>query len=190
MQTNLLWTGREYYSLENCLVSTTDSGSEINSTIIGHYEGKIYQVDYCIKTNQHWETVYAEINSRHSDRVQRVWLEGDGKGNWKSEGKEESRFNGCIDIDIPLTPFTNTLPINRLNLTPNQAQEIQVIYIDLLERQIRPVRQKYTRLSASEYHYENVPNDFEANLRVDESGLVVDYPSLFVRTAALKANYR
>jgi hypothetical protein len=171
-------------------VCTTDAGSEITSTIIGYYDKKIYRVEYIIKTNSNWETMFFEINSRHSNHIQLIRFEGDGKGNWMSNGKQADQFNGCIDIDIPLTPFTNTLPINRLKLSQNQAQEIQVIYLDLLEQQIKAVRQRYTWLSRTEYHYENVPNDFEAKIKVDKSGFVVDYPSLFVRTAALETNYR
>jgi hypothetical protein len=190
MQTNLLWTGREYYSLENCLVSTSETGSEITSTIIGRYDSKIYKVDYRIITNPNWETVSVEINSRHSNQIQLLKFEGDGKGNWTSNGNPADHLKGCIDVDIPLTPFTNTLPVNRLKLNLNQEKEIQVVYIDLLEQQINPVRQKYTRVSATEYYYENVPNDFEAKIQVDDAGFVVDYPLLFVRTAALKTNYR
>lgn len=189
MQTNILWSGREYDSLENCLVSSTEGGFIITSTIIGHYENKIYKVDYCIKTNRNWETIFFEIKSRHSNQRQFIKFEGDGRGNWTSEGKEATGFKGCIDIDIPLSPFTNSLPINRLNLTQNQTQEIQVIYLDLLAQEIKPVKQKYVRLSALQYHYENIPNDFEAIIEVDESGLVVDYPLLFVRVAALETNF-
>lgn len=65
-----------------------------------------------------------------------------------------------------------------------------MIYCDLLEGQLRHVRQRYTCLSNTEYHYENVPNDFEATIQVDDLGLVVDYPLLFVRTAALETSYR
>jgi len=137
MQTNLLWTGREYYSLENCLVKMTPGGAETTSVIIGQYEEKIYRVEYRIKTNQNWETVFFEIISQHSNKLQSLQFEGDGKGNWISNGKKANQFKGCIDIDIPLTPFTNTLPIRRLKLTPNQAQEIQVIYCDLLEQKIK-----------------------------------------------------
>jgi hypothetical protein len=190
MQTNLLWTGREYYSLENCLVNTTEHGSEISSIIIGKYEEKIYRVEYKIRTNQNWETVYFEVQSQHSDQKEKFIFEGDGKGNWILDGQEAGRFNGCIDIDIPLTPFTNSLPVNRLKLAQGAEQQIQVIYVDLLKNQITPVRQKYTRLSNTTYHYENVPNDFEAKIEVDELGFVIDYPSLFVRTAKLKTNYR
>lgn len=190
MQTNILWTGREYYSLENCLVNTRASGTEISSSIIGTYKGKLYRVEYQIKTNQNWETILFEIRSQHSNQIEHLRFEGDGKGNWLSNGKKVDQFRGCIDVDIPLTPFTNTLPIRRLNLNQKQAQEIQVIYCDLLEGHIKPVRQRYTCLSKTDYHYQNVPNDFEAIIQVDETGLVVDYPLLFVRTAALKTNYR
>jgi hypothetical protein len=189
MQTNILWTGREYYSLENCVVNAGPAGSAITSTIIGHYEGIIYKVDYHIKTNANWETVFLEINSRHNNQIQSICLEGDGKGNWTSNGQRAELFNGCMDVDIPLTPFTNTLPIRRLTLHENQSQEIGVIYCDLLAQQVKPVRQQYTCLSPTQYHYENIPNDFEAIIEVDDSGLVVDYPSLFVRTASLESDY-
>lgn len=190
MQTNILWTGREYHSLENCLVTVNDSGAEISSSIVGSYENKIYKVDYNIRTNRQWETVFFELKGRHSDQEQNLQFQGDGKGGWLREGRRVKEFDDCIDIDIPLTPFTNTLPINRLKLSPTQAQEIKVIYFDILAGEIKSVRQKYTCLSSTAYHYENVPNDFEATIQVDKQGLVVDYPSLFVRTAILQAYYR
>jgi uncharacterized protein len=189
MQTNILWTGREYYSLENCLITTTDEGAVINSTIIGRYGEIIYRVEYTIRTNKNWETLFCEINSRHSNLIQHLQFESGGKGSWTANGKPANEFKGCTDVDIPLTPFTNTLPINRLKLAHHQKQQIKVVYIDLLQQQTTPVHQQYIRLSDSEYHYENMPNDFEANIQVDQWGFVVDYPSLFVRTASLETNY-
>ena len=185
MQTNILWTGREYYSLENCLINTGEYGADITSAIVGSYEGKLYKVEYHIKTNGYWQTVLLEITSQINNQTQTIKLEGDGKGTWIHNGKEAAQFKDCIDVDIAVTPFTNTLPICRLNLQQGQPQQIQVIYCDLLHQVIKPVSQKYTRLSQNEYHYENIPNDFEATIKVDEWGFVVDYPGLFVRTAAV-----
>lgn len=185
MQTNILWTGREYYSLENCQVNEQENGSTITSTIIGSYEGKLYKVEYQITTNAYWQTVLLELTSQVNNKPQTIKLEGDGNGNWIYNGTEAQQFRNCIDVDIAVTPFTNTLPIRRLQLGQNQSQEIQVIYCDLLNQEIKPVSQKYTRLSNNEYHYENIPNDFEATIKVDDAGLVIDYPGLFVRTAAV-----
>ena len=53
-----------------------------------------------------------------------VDLRADGLGNWTDgSGRELSVLAGCIDIDIAATPFTNTLPIRRLGLSPGQSAE-------------------------------------------------------------------
>ncbi|MCE7062290.1 putative glycolipid-binding domain-containing protein [Dyadobacter sp. CY343] len=90
-------------------------------------------------------------------------------------------LNMQYEVDISLTPFTNTLPINNPVLAEKETREIKVVYFDFSKQIVRPVRQRYTRLSADLYHYENVPNDFEADIRVDDDGLVVEYPGLFSR---------
>lgn len=184
MKKSLLWTGQFYNSLENCYVSISDESVNVNSVIIGTYNNKIFRVEYMIRTNKNWETILCEVKSLFANEMNHLHLESDGKGNWIMNGEPASQFNGCIDIDIPLTPFTNTLPIKRLKLLENEKQLIKVVYIDILEAQIKALQQQYRKLSLTEYKYENVPNDFEAVITVDESGLVVNYPSLFVRTAA------
>jgi uncharacterized protein len=189
MQVNILWTGREYYSLENCVLTTNDKGSEITSVIIGQYNQEIYRVEYWIKTNVHWATIFFEVKVQAFDKREIIRYESNGKGKWTKKGKQIDEFNGCIDIDIPLTPFTNTLPINRMKLQINESRDIKVLYLDILAKEIKMVRQKYARLSHDQYKYENVPNDFEAVITVDESGIVVDYPELFVRTAKVQSRY-
>jgi hypothetical protein len=181
MQKNILWRGIANQSLENCILTSTKNYIEINSVIIGLHEQVIYKVEYFIKTNKDWEATFFEIKSTLAGENQSFGFESDGKGNWITNGKPAEQFNGCIDIDISLTPFTNTLPINRLNLSENERQKINILYIDILNRQIKPVQQHYTRLSKYKYKYENVPNDFEAIITVDEFGLIVNYPELFER---------
>ncbi|MDF2515648.1 MAG: hypothetical protein K0R59_944 [Sphingobacterium sp.] len=86
-------------------------------------------------------------------------------------------------IDISLTPFTNTLPINNLQLKIGDSKEIDIIYIDLINNQITPVRQRYTRTDFNEYLYENIVSDFTVHIQVDENGLVLNYPGLFEKIA-------
>lgn len=189
MQLNILWSGREYYSLENCITSTTSRGSRIVSVIIGKYAEAIYKIEYLIETNSNWQTTSVELKAWSENKFREINFKSDGMGTWTTHGKAVSDLNGCIDIDISLTPFTNTLPINRLQLQQNDSQEIKVIYFDILNDVIRSATQRYTRLSKAKYRFENVPNDFEAELEVDEYGFVIDYPELFVRSALVKSNY-
>lgn len=185
MQTNLLWNGLEEHSKESCVVSTNETGIEVSSVIVGRHEDLPFHVEYAIRTNTHWETIFFQLHGQYAHKQQDLLFESDGHGNWQSNGKLAEAFEGCVDVDLPLTPFTNSLPIRRLQLGIGNQQEIQVLYFDLLVNEIKVVRQKYTRPSATQYHYENVPNDFEATITVDEQGFVIHYPSLFQRQAGL-----
>ena len=175
--------------MENCLVEINPESTEVTSTIVGNSEGRIYKVHYRIKTNAQWQTLLLEVSSQHNDRNHLIRLEGDGKGHWTNNGHEAPELDGCIDIDIPLTPFTNTLPVRRQQLSPGESKEVLVAYCDLLAEKISPVRQMYTCISATQYQYENILNDFEAIIDVDEFGLVVNYPPPFVCTAVTRTHY-
>jgi hypothetical protein len=97
--------------------------------------------------------------------------------------------NNIYDIDISLTPSTNTLPINRLQLKDGEQQIIEVIYFDIFDRKIKPVKQVYTRLTSTLYIYENYDKTFKANILIDEQGLVIDYPELFEMTIKQESKY-
>jgi hypothetical protein len=108
----------------------------------------------------------------------------DGAGNWSdADGVEVSNFKGCIEIDIMLSPFTNTLPLKRLKLKPGESQRISVLYFDVLKFEVRRVEQIYTRLTEDQYKYENTENDFSALIKFDAFGLVISYPGLFEMTS-------
>lgn len=184
MQTNILWTGHLNQSLENCLLTTDDTGAQVDSVIIGCYEQKIFRVDYRLRTNQNRETVFLELHTRFDGKKETVTLENDGAGNWTKNGSPAHALQRCMEVDISLTPFTNTLPINRLKLRTGKTERIKVLYCDVLGRTINPVFQQYTRLTEAQYKFENVPNDFEAIITVNEAGLVINYPGLFMMRAA------
>lgn len=179
MEKNITWEGIEYHSIEHCGLSIADTGISIKSSVNGNYKDFIYQLDYQVNTNRFWEILFFEIRAQVNDRTTVLSFSSDGKGNWFANALPVGDFTGCTDIDISLTPFTNSLPINRLKLLTGQQQKIRVIYIDVLAGQVKPVEQRYEKLSSTQYKYENIPNDFEATISIDESGLVIAYPALF-----------
>jgi uncharacterized protein len=181
MKKNILWTGIEYHSLENCIVTSSNIGTEINSTIIGSYNDLLYKVDYRIATNELWLTTEIDIECRVNNRLQTICLQSDGLGNWRNAAGSIPAYKGCIDVDISITPFTNTLPVNRLQLEAGESSHIEVLYVDVLKNEVKPVQQMYTRLSDTSYRFQTIPNDFEAIVTVDHSGLVLMYPGLFER---------
>jgi uncharacterized protein len=188
MQKNILWKSAEYNSLENCIITSTNKGFKISSTIIGIYKQEIYKVKYRITLNNKWETLFFKIKTQLNNNIKTISYKGDGKGNWLKKGKAAKKFQGCIDIDISLTAFTNTLAINRIMLSEKKEQKIKVLYVDVLGQKVKPAKQKYTRFSKNKYTYENVSNDFEAVLIIDEFGLIIEYPGLFKRIKVVENN--
>ena len=100
-------------------------------------------------------------------------------------GRALPELDGCIDIDIAATPFTNSLPIGRLGLARGERQPIDVAYISTPDLKVTPVKQAYACLEPGRrYRYEGIFRDFTAEMEIDDDGLVVDYETLFRRLPA------
>lgn len=102
-------------------------------------------------------------------------LEHDGAGGWH----DRPELDGCREVDISTTPLTNTLPIRRLQLSIGETHEIRAVYIEVPRLTVSVMPQRYTRLGDRLYRYQS--KNFQADLAVDEHGLVIDYPGLWRR---------
>jgi hypothetical protein len=110
---------------------------------------------------------------------QTLSLVKDGDDRWTDQsGVHLPRFDGCIDIDLAGTPFTNTLPIRRLDPDVHDGPvELKMLYVpfDTFTRIVD--EQRYRCLARrSLYRYEALDRRFSADFRVDLDGLVTDYP--------------
>jgi uncharacterized protein len=182
MKKEIIWEGIEYHSLEYAVLVTSSGSHLISSSIVGIYKGKKYRVDYIIKTNSRWQVKYLELQSMVNNKSRKYLLASDSRAQWTLDGEKTQRFAGCTEVDISLTPFTNSLPVNRLKMRKKESQIIDVVFVDVLEGKIKRVKQQYTKLSDRSYKFQNVPNDFEAILTTDRTGFVRNYPGLFKMT--------
>ncbi|MBD2701227.1 putative glycolipid-binding domain-containing protein [Spirosoma sp. BT702] len=170
------WTGLEHFNL-----TTLTDGFLAEGRLVGVDEDVAYTFQYQIRTDSQWRVLEVII---YTDVVNQVLfhLTADGKGHWYDEsGATLPELTGCIDVDLTLTPFTNTLPIRRLQFLPEKSEPIKVVYIELPAGKISPVEQFYTQLAAGTYRFEQPAIDFVAELAVDADGLILDYPDLFRR---------
>lgn len=181
----IVWKGIACQSLEYCRLTEQGDMLQVQSKIIGACEGKVYTADYAISIDASWTVQRFHIDHEVNNR--RTTINGVRQDQeWYINDLADPRLNGIDFIDISVTPFTNTLPIRSLQLETGQEQEITVIYINILDNYIQPVQQHYRKNGDGIYHYENVPKDFEADIRVDDAGLVLHYPTLFERLTAYK----
>jgi uncharacterized protein len=144
-------------------------------------EGGRFAVRYRIRCDRAWRCRELDAEVIGEDRVLR--LRGDGLGRWTDgAGAPLPGLSGAVDVDLPITPFTNTLPIRRLALAAGAAVEIAVVYVRPPELTTEVDRQIYTCLDPlRRYRYEAADGTFTREIEVDPQGLVVTYPGLFRR---------
>jgi len=164
---------------------TSDGGVVANGLVIGLEAGRPFRIGYEIRCDGRCRVQEVRAAAPDSGRPV-IELLTDGEGHWKRGGGEPvPELDGCIDVDISATPFTNTLPIRRLGLEPGESEELTVTYVRVPELLVGPERQRYGCLEAKAdgelYRFETLPSGFTAEPPVDGDGLVIDYPGLFRR---------
>ncbi|HEX2628617.1 MAG TPA: putative glycolipid-binding domain-containing protein, partial [Chitinophagaceae bacterium] len=111
----VIWEGTDWKSMECLEWNTRTSGTIINSQLMGVMEGEPFHYKYRIETDEEWQTEYFLVHDLLNTH-NKLELRSDKKGNWFDNDAALPSLQGCRDIDISLTPFTNTLPIRRLQL--------------------------------------------------------------------------
>lgn len=99
-------------------------------------------------------------------------------GTWEVDGFPRPDLAGCEDVDLMLSPYTNTPPILAKALAPGEHRTLKAAWVRFPELEVRPVDQTYTRLPGagpSRYRYENLESGFKGELTVDDAGLVLEY---------------
>ncbi len=181
MRLEVLWrqlagTGAEHLIL--------DLGREIHadSLSVGEVDGNAYRVRYGLDCDAAWNVRRVLVEDLVNGKI--ISLARYENDQWADEaGRVVDAVSGCTDVDIMITPFTNTLPIRRLGMAPGESREIAVVYFGLPALVVSKLEQRYTCLARNadgeRYRYESLKTGFSAELQVDTDGLVVDYPNIF-----------
>ncbi|MGQ2982524.1 putative glycolipid-binding domain-containing protein [Flavobacterium sp.] len=180
MQKSIVWKGLANDTEEHCAVNFLGEEIIVRSEIEGWASHKAVYAEYVLHLTKGWEVLKADIEFHIGDHQHSWHLQCDDRGNWKDTlGKAYPELQGCRFLDISLTPFTNSLPINALQLSEGSSAEFDLVYFDILENNIRRDRQKYTRMPGNVYRFENGGGYFTADIIVDADGFVTNYPNLF-----------
>lgn len=150
-------------------------------------EGKAWGIRYTLELDSGWTTRSAHILARSEQGAYEVRLEGDGTGGWRVDGKPAPQLDGCLDVDLEASAFTNALPVHRLGLEVGQRSDAPAAYVRAPGLGARRLEQHYGRLEddgeRTRYDYAAPEFDFTSVLVYDRFGLVLEYPGIAVRVA-------
>jgi uncharacterized protein len=181
----VMWSAWDGPGLGHLHLEVHNDGVLADGIVIGVREGRPFRVAYEVRCDAGWRVRAVRVGVPGPE-VPGVELLSDGQGNWRRpDGRDVPELRGGIDVDISVTPFTNTLPIRRCGLAPTEFAEVSVAYFEGTELQAWPEPQRYTCLERSEggglYRFLSLDGGFTADLPVDADGLVLNYPGLFKR---------
>jgi hypothetical protein len=96
-------------------------------------------------------------------------------------------LDGCLDVDLEASAFTNAFPVHRLGLEVGQRADAPAAYVRAPGLDVERLEQTYARLPddgrGARYDYVSPAFGFRAELVYDRFGLVLDYPGIAVRVA-------
>lgn len=171
-----MWTPLPHAGCEHISIRSDETGIHIDSLVITVRDGKPLRLSYSIVCDANWRA--KQLVVKRLDSEDTIELTADGEGNWFDKSKELPELKGCIDVDITVTPFTNSLPLRRLDFQVGEPKDLLMVFVTVPEMSIRADKQRYTLLGkfveGAKYLFES--GSFQAELTVDTDGFVLTYP--------------
>ena len=142
-----------------------------------------FRLTYRLAWDESWQIREADLVVATERGIRSLNLRTDSRNRWRHvDGRAIDDLDGCVDIDIWPTPFTNSFPIRRVPMAVGERRVFKMAWVRAPELTVHPQAQAYTRLADRLYLFENLDGSgFKAELPVDDDGIVVDYPDLFER---------
>jgi uncharacterized protein len=144
-------------------------------------DGVAWSVRYDITVDAAWRTRRARVATRSAAGEHETRVEVDANGAWRVDGSPAPELDGCLDVDLEASAFTNAIPVHRLALPIGAEARAPAAYVRVPDRRVERLEQRYARLDGSRYAYEAPELGFEAELVYDERGLILDYPGIATR---------
>jgi len=180
-QTTIVWQSNLINTTELVHVEELQDKIVVSGQILGEMDNAPVEAQYQLELKPGWVIQSVKIDWKGNEPFSHHLLKN-ADGHWSlPNGKVLKEFEDCEDIDIRMTPFTNTLSIRRLQLPVGEPNTMPVLYFHLPEPKISSVLQRYTNMGDGIYKYENLTSDFTSFIEVDESGYVIDYPGIWQR---------
>ncbi len=170
----VVWSRIEGNGLEYCEINTNPV-TTLKGQVITQLDSKSISVSYTVQCGDEGAAQSVDLICRSEGLESSLSLSRTIDDRWFCNGKEVSQFVGLKDIDLGITPSTNTLPIRRLNLSPGESKELTAVWLRFPDLSLAPLAQRYTCIDSKTYLYQSVKSGYKAEINVDSDGIVVTY---------------
>jgi hypothetical protein len=156
----------------------------LEGRVLAAVDGRPMEAHYSVLCDAAWVTRHVNATVFEGRSVRHARLRRDDAGAWWRDDEAVPQVEGAVDIDLSISPSTNTLPIRRLSLAIGESKDLDAAWLRFPELAIERLPQRYTRLDAHRYRYESRGGSFVAELDVDDEGVVTRYGDIWERIAS------
>jgi hypothetical protein len=168
--TTILWRRLDDgVGLERCTLRERPAGADLSGTALVDFNGKPAEVRWSVEVDDKWVTRRADVQLDLAGATRVRALTHDGNGAWQLDGKDRPDLAGCLDVDLGVTPATNTLPIRRVDA----SADVDAAWMQFPSLEVARLSQRYERLGDRRWRYS--AGAFKAMLETTADGLVVRY---------------
>lgn len=193
MKLSRRWRWADRPGLESLEISLDGDEVVADGAVLVVLDSVPTEIRYRLAYDREWRFLRGTIRTRAvsggaegTERTLEIAREAAAGGDpeWRIDGEPRPDLAGCTDIDLMVTPFTNTPPLRAHPLAPGEARSLRVAWVRWPGLEVVPVEQEYRRLggdapetddSPERYRYRNLDSGFEGELTVDDALLVIDY---------------
>ena len=190
----LLWARPDPFGVEFADITLDRDNLSATGVAIGSAPLP-YRLEYQLETAAGFVTTRLLVKARGQGWSRELDLRRDAGAVWSAatamEGEVDlpppggslTGLEQALDCDLGLSPLTNSMPILRHRLHDGgQSHDFQMAWVSVPELGVRRSLQRYVFVRRDEklavIRYQSRDSDFQAELKVDRDGIVVDYPGI------------
>ena len=194
MDTSIAWAKDDPFGAEFVDASLGESTLSAVGIAVGS-EPVPYRLDYVLETAADFVTTRLFVATRGESWRRTLDLRRARNGEWSAHttsagepdlplpGADTTAVAGAVDVDLGLSPLTNTMPVLRDGLIERAgSNDFLMAWVSVPDLVVTPAPQRYTVLEPSKgerrVRFESLDGDFAATLIYDDRGFVVDYPGI------------
>lgn len=181
-ESHVAWACTDRPGLETLRLVRNAAGTRAEGSVLVVLDGVPTRASYTVEHDAAWRFRRARIESDRAGATRAIDIRRDRSGQWTIDGVPDPNLVGCDDLDLSVTPYTNTPALAAQPLTPGTSRRLRVAWVLVPSLEVRAIDQEYTRLDPSgpevrvaRYRYHNLDSGFAGELTLGADGLVVEY---------------
>lgn len=177
---SIIWRRLDRPGFEGACLEMRDRVWHLSGTVVVLEGADVCRLDYAVVCDAAWRTLWTRVTGWIGFTPVNIRISTHSNGRWRLNGADCPAVTGAIDIDLGFTPSTNLIPIRRLSLEQGSSAGVRTAWLRFPDLSLVPLDQGYQRTGETRYRYQSAGGAFQADLDVDDAGLVLRYGDIWI----------